>query len=70
MDRTRHDKLLSLSRNERVVLKLLLTGMSNEAIGLDQDISINTVKTYRKRLYKKLEVSTVNELHSRYGNLA
>lgn len=70
VDRTRHDKLLSLSRNERVVLKLLLTGMSNEAIGLDQDISINTVKTYRKRLYKKLEVSTVNELHSRYGNLA
>lgn len=56
-----------LSAREKVVLSLVLVGQTNEAMALDQGVSINTIKTYRKRLYRKLGVSTLNELHARYG---
>lgn len=56
-----------LSSREKIVMNLILVGQSNEAIALDQGVSLNTVKTYRKRLYRKLNVSTSNELHARFG---
>ncbi|MGE4335693.1 MAG: helix-turn-helix transcriptional regulator, partial [Pigmentiphaga sp.] len=60
-------KAVELSPREKAVLSLILVGQTNEAIALDQGVSINTIKTYRKRLYRKLGVSTLNELHARYG---
>jgi len=59
--------LAQLSARERLIMDLVLAGLSNEAIALDQHLSLNTVKTYRRRLYAKLQVSTANELHARYG---
>lgn len=55
----------ALSPRENMVLQLLLTGLNNEAIALDQKLSINTVKVYRKRLYKKLGVTSLNELYAK-----
>lgn len=57
--------LSALSAREKLMMELILVGQNNEAIALDQSISINTVKTYRKRLYRKLNVSSLNELHAR-----
>ncbi|NYT67582.1 helix-turn-helix domain-containing protein [Pusillimonas noertemannii] len=56
---------VTLSPRENMVLQLLLTGLNNEAIALDQKLSINTVKVYRKRLYKKLGVTSLNELYAK-----
>jgi DNA-binding CsgD family transcriptional regulator len=36
--------------------------MSSEGIGLDMGISINTVRTYRKRAYARLGICSQNEL--------
>jgi len=55
----------SLSPRENMVLQLLLTGLNNEAIALDQNLSINTIKVYRRRLYKKLGVTSLNELYAK-----
>lgn len=67
LPRPDNNPLAALSVREKVVMDLVLLGQTNEAIALDQGISINTVKTYRKRLYQKLNVSTLNQLHSRFG---
>jgi len=56
-----------LSAREKVVMDLILVGQSSEAIALDQGVTVNTVKTYRRRLYRKLNVSTLNELHAKFG---
>jgi len=47
-----------LSDRELEVLELLAKGDSNDAIGQQLHISINTVKSHIKRIYAKLEVSS------------
>lgn len=61
--------LQSLSKREMEVCRRLLTGASNEGVALDLAISTHTVRTLRKRIYKKLEVSSLTDLFSRYRNL-
>jgi DNA-binding CsgD family transcriptional regulator len=39
-----------------------MLGMTSEAIGLKLGISVNTVLTYRKRAYGRLNISCQNEL--------
>jgi DNA-binding CsgD family transcriptional regulator len=39
-----------------------VTGYSNEAIALDLDLSFHSVRTYRRRAYAKLQVTSQNEL--------
>lgn len=51
-----------LSDREAEVCALIARGCTSEAIGLQLGISINTVKTYRKRAYGRLGISTQNEL--------
>jgi DNA-binding CsgD family transcriptional regulator len=39
-------------------------GYSNEAIALDLDLSFHSVRTYRRRAYLKLGITSQNELFS------
>ncbi len=52
----------SLTPRERVVCLGILTGYTSESIGINLAISVNSVLTYRKRLYDKLNISSQNEL--------
>lgn len=58
--------LESLSPRELQVCQRLLAGASNEGVALDLAITINSVRTLRKRVYKKLQVNSVADLFSRY----
>lgn len=51
-----------LTPRERVVCLGILTGYTSESIGINLAISVNSVLTYRKRLYEKLNISSQNEL--------
>ncbi|MBZ0216757.1 MAG: helix-turn-helix transcriptional regulator [Fimbriimonadaceae bacterium] len=56
----------SLSERERDICRLILIGFSTEAMALDLGLSVNTVKTYRRRAYKKLGIISANELHWKF----
>jgi DNA-binding CsgD family transcriptional regulator len=47
---------------EAEVCTAIMLGMTSEAIGLKLGISVNTVLTYRKRAYGRLNISCQNEL--------
>ncbi|MFL9894820.1 helix-turn-helix transcriptional regulator [Paraburkholderia strydomiana] len=51
-----------LTARERTVCLGILTGYTSEAIALNLGISINSVLTYRKRIYEKLRITSQNEL--------
>jgi DNA-binding CsgD family transcriptional regulator len=51
-----------LSGREAEVCAGIAMGRTNEGIGLDLGISPNTVRTYRKRAYAQLSISSHNEL--------
>lgn len=52
----------ALSQQEKRVLRYLVTGMSNADIAEELVISINTVKTHVKSIYRKLNVSSREEV--------
>jgi DNA-binding CsgD family transcriptional regulator len=52
----------ALSEREAAVCVGVVTGHSNEAIALHFDLSINSVRTYRRRAYAKLQITSQNEL--------
>lgn len=52
----------ALTPRERRVCLGILTGYTSESIAINLEISINSVLTYRKRLYEKLGISSQNEL--------
>lgn len=51
-----------LTQREKDVCTRILLGMSSEAIGLDLGIKMQSVLTYRKRAYTRLNISSQNEL--------
>lgn len=51
-----------LTEREQQVCARALLGLSSEGIALDLEIKTASVHTYRKRAYKKLEISSQNEL--------
>lgn len=51
-----------LTGREREVARMILRGHSSESIGFNLGISIGTVKTHRKNVYAKLEISSQCEL--------
>lgn len=53
-----------LTRRERDVLARILAGLTTEGIALDLKISANTVLTYRKRAYRRLDVTSQSQLFS------
>jgi DNA-binding CsgD family transcriptional regulator len=52
----------TLSAREAAVCARVVTGYSNEAIALDLGLSFHSVRTYRRRAYAKLNVTSQNEL--------
>lgn len=56
---------LELSVREREVLQGLVAGMAYKQVAAELEISIDTVRTYVRRLYKKLRVHSVAEAVSR-----
>jgi len=52
----------ALSGREREVCAMIARGMTSEGIGLQLKIGLNTVHTYRKRAYTRLNISSQNEL--------
>ncbi len=53
-----------LTKRERSVARMILTGHSSNAIALHLDISLPTVKTHRRNIYAKLHISSQAELFS------
>ncbi|MCP4598033.1 LuxR family transcriptional regulator [Neptuniibacter sp.] len=53
-----------LTKREQEVCSRILLGMSSEGIALDLDIKKQSVQTYRKRAYSRLNISSQNELFS------
>lgn len=51
-----------LTDREQLVTKMILTGHSSNSIGLNLGISLPTVKTHRRNIYVKLEISSQAEL--------
>lgn len=56
-----YDLNMTLSGVEKAILHRARMGMTNEEIANNLYISINTVKTHRMRIFKKLQVETINE---------
>lgn len=52
----------AISPREKLVCIGVLTGHTSESIARNLSISINSVLTYRRRLYEKLGISSQNEL--------
>ena len=52
---------LSLSLVEKAILHRARKGMTNEEIAQNLFLSVNTVKTHRMRIFKKLKVDTITE---------
>ena len=55
-------QLQSLTKQEKIILKLLAKGNSNKMVSDLLCISIHTVQSHRKNIYKKLSVNTITEL--------
>lgn len=53
-----------LSRREAEIAALIVQGHSSRAVGLRLKISDQTVKVHRRNIYKKLKISSQNELFS------
>lgn len=53
-----------LSLREREIISLLAKGNSNSQVAQALFISVNTVHTHRKNIYRKLSISSIQELIS------
>ncbi|MFO7447270.1 MAG: response regulator transcription factor [Ignavibacteriaceae bacterium] len=52
-----------LSKQEKMVLKLIFEGFENKAIAGKLELSIKTVETYKERIKEKLGVPSVKEIY-------
>lgn len=63
-----YDLGITLSLVEKAILHRARMGMTNEMIAKSLYISVNTVKTHRMRIFKKLHVETITEALAVIGN--
>lgn len=61
-DQTLWLRFQSLTKQEKIILKLLGKGNSNKMVSDKLFISIHTVRTHRKSIYKKLTINNLTEL--------
>lgn len=61
------EKITRLSASEIQVMKLWAKNLKVDEIADQLNISKNTVKTYKKRIYKKLEINSFYELFELYS---
>lgn len=67
VDNQVNDALTVLTRREREVFELIMTGYGSKAISRRLGIGLVTVKTHRKNLYRKLGVASLNELFAMFA---
>jgi len=61
--RNRHKEILTpLSKQEKTIKALIISGKSNKEIAAELFISINTVKTHISNIYSKLNIASRKEL--------
>lgn len=53
---------MSLSKQEKIIIRLLVEGKSNEEIGELLFVSPNTIKTHRRNIYRKMDIHKINDL--------
>lgn len=63
-----YDLGITLTLVEKAILHRARQGMTNEEIAKNLFISVNTVKTHRMRIFKKLQVETITEALTVVGN--
>ncbi len=51
-----------LSKREKEIMQLIVDGLENQAIAEKLFISLHTVQTHRKHIFKKMDVHSVTEL--------
>ncbi|GAB2870893.1 response regulator [Hymenobacter ruber] len=56
-----------LSTRERDVVLAIIDGLGDKQVAARLDLSVETVRTYVKRIYKKLQVTSRTELVSRHA---
>lgn len=56
-----------LSERERDVVQAIVDGLGDKQVAARLDLSVETVRTYVKRIYRKLQVSSRTELVSRHA---
>ena len=69
MDNEFTPEIVSLTKRELDVLRLLAKGYTSTRIAEELGISQSTVMDYRKNLHKKLKVNRVGELIYKAGEL-
>ncbi|WP_026778130.1 helix-turn-helix transcriptional regulator [Polaribacter sp. Hel_I_88] len=52
----------SLTKQEKIILKMIGNGVSNNDIGNQLFISKHTVSTHKKNIYRKLDINSLQEL--------
>jgi DNA-binding NarL/FixJ family response regulator len=57
-----NDKFRKLTSSEIEIVKLVANGMTAKEIALKKNLSIHTINTHRKNIFKKLAVNNVSEL--------
>jgi len=63
------ERMGELSQREREVLELLSTGLLYKEIAIELGVSLNTVMTYMRRIYKKLHVTSRHYAVERYRRM-
>ncbi|HEY3431208.1 MAG TPA: LuxR C-terminal-related transcriptional regulator [Rhodocyclaceae bacterium] len=69
-DHNAQNHLGSLTARQREVCKLVASGLSNKEIALQLDTTVNTIKTHRAELYKRLRVTSLFELLNKLDQIA
>ena len=59
---------LHLTKREKEILESLVKGLSYKEIAGSLFISIETLNTHIKNIYRKLDVHSRSELTAKYGN--
>jgi DNA-binding NarL/FixJ family response regulator len=64
-----YTELDKLSEREKSLLELLVQGFSYKQIASQSDISVETLNSHFKNIYRKLDVHSRAEVAARYGNI-
>ncbi|HUO72589.1 MAG TPA: helix-turn-helix transcriptional regulator [Solirubrobacteraceae bacterium] len=65
-----HEGLDSLTRAERSVAELAATGRTNREIGHELYVTLNTVSTHLRSVYRKLNIGSRAQLTAHFGPAA
>jgi FixJ family two-component response regulator len=69
VQRQLEERLASLTKREREVMNLVVTGLMNKQVGFELDISEITVKAHRGRVMEKMHAATFVDLVNMAGRL-